>query len=74
VAGKTGTAEFYGPLRPGGHLPMHAWFVCFAPYAAPEIVVVVMIEDSGEGSSYAVPVAADILKAYFGLTSGTSAS
>ncbi len=66
VAGKTGTAEFFGPLTPGGFLPMHAWFVCFAPYENPEIVVVVIIEDSGEGAYYAVPVAADILNAYFG--------
>lgn len=72
VAGKTGTAEFFGPLTPGGYLPMHAWFVCFAPYENPEIVVVVIIEDSGEGAYYAVPVAAEILNAYFGL--GSSAA
>jgi len=67
VAGKTGTAEFYGPRDAQGNLPTHAWFVCFAPYEAPEIVVVVMLEHSGEGAFYAVPVAADILRAYFGL-------
>jgi len=73
VAGKTGTAEFFGPLTPGGYLPMHAWFVCFAPYENPEIAVVVLIEDSGEGAYYAVPVAAEILNAYFGLGSAGAA-
>jgi penicillin-binding protein 2 len=72
VAGKTGTAEFFGPRSPEGHLPMHAWFVSFAPFAEPEIVVVAMIEDSGEGAYYAVPVAAAVLKAYFGLTPSTT--
>ncbi len=67
VAGKTGTAEFFGPRSQEGHLPTHAWFVSFAPYTAPEIVVVAMIENSGEGAFYAVPVAAEVLRAYFGL-------
>lgn len=71
VAGKTGTAEFFGPLRPGGWLPFHAWFVAYAPVEAPEIVVVAMLEDSGEGAFYAVPVVADVLRAYFGLSGAT---
>ena len=73
VAGKTGTAEFYGPRDPQGHLPMHAWFVSFAPFENPEIVVVAMIENSGEGAFYAVPVVAEVLRAYFGLTDGKGA-
>lgn len=67
VAGKTGTAEFFGPKDDAGNLPTHAWFVSFAPYDNPEIVVVVMLEHSGEGAYYAVPVAAKVLRAYFGL-------
>ncbi|NPV09661.1 MAG: penicillin-binding protein 2 [Anaerolineae bacterium] len=75
VAGKTGTAEFFGPRTPDGHLPMHAWFVSFAPFEEPEIVVVALIEDSGEGAYYAVPVVAEVLRAYFGLSpSATAAS
>lgn len=73
VAGKTGTAEFYGPRDAAGHLPTHAWFTCFAPYDNPEIVVTVLLEQSGEGAFYAVPVAAEVLRAYFGLNSGSSA-
>ncbi|MHB0876670.1 MAG: penicillin-binding protein 2 [Anaerolineae bacterium] len=73
VAGKTGTAEFYGPRDAEGNLPTHAWFVSFAPYENPEIVVVAMIEHSGEGAYFAVPVVAEVLRAYFGLTKGGGA-
>ncbi|MGQ9554145.1 MAG: penicillin-binding protein 2 [Anaerolineae bacterium] len=69
VAGKTGTAEFFGPRDKNGHLPTHAWFVAFAPYDAPEIVVVALLENSGEGAFYAVPVVAEVLRAYFNLPS-----
>ena len=58
-AGKTGTAEWRD-----GKLP-HAWFTGFAPYENPEIVITVMIEEGGEGSSSAVPVARDFLEWYF---------
>jgi len=75
VAGKTGTAEFFidrnrdgWPDRDAkGNLPTHAWFTAFAPYEDPEIALVVFIEGGGEGSSAAVPVAAEILRAYFDL-------
>src|SRR5581483_4295496 len=66
VAGKTGTAEFYGP-KVRGHLPTHAWFTAFAPYDKPEIALVVFMYGGGEGSEVAAPVAADILRAYFKL-------
>ncbi|MGB8643805.1 MAG: penicillin-binding protein 2 [Anaerolineae bacterium] len=66
VAGKTGTAEFYGP-RVNGNLPTHAWFTAFAPYDKPEVAVVVFVNNGGEGSEVAAPIAADILRAYFNL-------
>lgn len=59
VAGKTGTAQVSGDQEP------HAWFVGFAPYEAPEIALVVMIENGGEGSRAAVPVAREIFQWYF---------
>lgn len=55
VAGKTGTAEM-------GNRKPHAWFTGFAPWQSPQIVVVVVIENAGEGSTYAVPVAKEILQ------------
>ena len=74
VAGKTGSAEF-GEPNAKGQRPTHAWFVGFAPYDKPEVAVMIFIEGGGEGSSKAAPVAAQILRYYFGLptpqTSGT---
>lgn len=67
VAGKTGTAEFPGPRDAQGNLPTHAWFTAFAPYEDPEIAVVVFLYGGGEGSKAAAPVAAEILRHYFGL-------
>jgi len=59
VAGKTGTAQ-----SPGGKTP-HAWFTGFAPYENPEIVLTILIENGGEGSSVAVPIFKEVLKWYF---------
>lgn len=59
VAGKTGTAQG----RPDR--PAHAWFTGFAPYDRPEIVITVLIEEGGEGSHAAVPVAREFLSWYF---------
>ncbi|MEK7496711.1 MAG: penicillin-binding protein 2, partial [Patescibacteria group bacterium] len=58
VAGKTGTAQ-----AGTGKMP-HAWFAGYAPYDNPEIVVVVMLENGGEGSSVAVPIAREIFAWY----------
>jgi len=66
VAGKTGTAEYFGP-RVRGHLPTHAWFTAYAPYDKPEVAVVVFVYGGGEGSEVAAPITADILRAYFKL-------
>ena len=60
VRGKTGTAEKGGNARPD------AWFACFAPAAAPEIVVVVVVESAGHGGEVAGPLARQMLAAYFG--------
>lgn len=58
VAGKTGTAET-GKV----HAP-HAWLVSFAPYDDPKLVLVVLVEGGGEGSSRAVPIAKTIYEEY----------
>ncbi len=59
VAGKTGSAE-----DPPRRLP-HAWFVCFAPFEAPQIVVAVMVENAGHGGENGGPVARALLEQYF---------
>ena len=67
MAGKTGTAEFYGPLDAKGNLPTHALFVAYAPFEAPQIAVAVIVHHGGEGSETAAPIATDLIKAYFEL-------
>lgn len=63
VGCKTGTAE----SQSKDHMP-HAWFTIFAPYEKPEIVLTVMVENSGEGSNVAAPIAKEVLKEYFSRT------
>lgn len=58
-AGKTGTAESSGNREP------HAWFVSFAPYEKPKILLLVMIEHGGSGEKVAAPIAKEVLKWYF---------
>ena len=77
VAGKTGTAEYFTdenedgyPDRDSkGNLPTHAWFTAFAPIEDPEIALIVLVEGGGEGSSTAVPIAAQILQHYLPMPS-----
>jgi penicillin-binding protein 2 len=65
VAGKTGTAQWRNDRA------THAWFTSFAPYEKPEIVVTVLIEEGGEGSLTAIPVARQILQAWWQDRKGT---
>lgn len=58
-AGKTGTAQAGGDKQP------HSWFTAFAPYDDPEIVITILIEHGGEGSTAALPVAKQIINYYF---------
>lgn len=73
VAGKTGTAEYCDNVaRPLGYCvpgqwPSHAWYVGFAPYEAPEIIVIAFVYNGGEGSRIALPVVRETMQAYFDL-------
>lgn len=60
AAGKTGTAET-------GKKTTHAWFTVFAPVENPKIALTVFLEEGGEGSRDAAPVARKILDDYFAL-------
>jgi penicillin-binding protein 2 len=64
MAGKTGTAEFPGPLDEKGELPTHGWFTAFAPYDNPEVSVTVFVQRGG-GPSNAAPLTIEIMKRYF---------
>jgi penicillin-binding protein 2 len=57
---KTGTAEVGGK-----ETKSHAWITLFAPFYKPKIVVTVLVENSGEGSSVAGPIAKQIVSRYF---------
>ncbi len=61
VCGKTGTASDESP-EPG--LP-HAWFAAYAPADNPQIAIITMVENSGQGSEVAAPIALEILEYYF---------
>ncbi|MFH1710051.1 MAG: penicillin-binding protein 2 [bacterium] len=56
AAGKTGTAE--NPGKP------HAWFMCFAPYTSPEVVVISFVEHGEHGDRVTAYIAREILKWY----------
>jgi penicillin-binding protein 2 len=60
VAGKTGTAQNEGELP-------HAWFIGYLPADEPEIAIVAMLENIGEGATYAAPLFRQVAEAYFGL-------
>jgi penicillin-binding protein 2 len=53
VAGKTGTAEFWGHQD-------YAWFASYAPISSPQYVVAVMLEEAGGGGANAAPIAEKI--------------
>ena len=62
VAGKTGTAQVQGKQA-------HAWFIGFAPAAAPQYAIAVLVENGGNssggdnatGGRVAAPIAAQVL-------------
>lgn len=58
VAGKTGSAEYDSKKS------SHAWFWGFAPADDPEIAIAVIVESSGTGSEYAVPIAKQLFTTY----------
>lgn len=60
VCGKTGTAQA-GPVD---DLPF-SWFASYAPAEEPEIAVIVMVENAGDGSAIAAPISKLILEYYF---------
>jgi penicillin-binding protein 2 len=60
VACKTGTAEYGDPTG-----KTHAWLVAFAPADEPQIIISVLVEGGGEGSSVAAPIAKKVLTAWF---------
>ena len=74
VACKTGTAQTPGDKDP------HAWFTFFTPVSTesdidelviPDIVVTVLVEEGGEGSKIAGPIARSIYNKWYGVEDKT---
>ena len=61
AAGKTGSAEY----ERDGVTSTHSWFVGFSNVEDPDIVIAVIAEDGGTGSSTAVPIARRIFDTYY---------
>lgn len=57
AAGKTGTAE-----NPAG--AAHAWFICYAPYKNPRIVVAAFVEHGAHGDQVTARIAKKVLSWY----------
>ena len=68
IAGKTGTAQVVSvdlqKSERTASFKNNAWFVGFAPSIRPEIVVAALVM-RGEHSTVAVPIAREVIKAYF---------
>lgn len=62
AAGKTGSAEYE---IDGENEGTHSWFVGFSNVSNPDIVVSVIAENGGSGSSAALPVAKAVFDAYY---------
>src|SRR5690606_22743885 len=72
AAGKSGTAQVfslaenqqYDHENTQEHLRDNALFVAYAPFEDPQVVVSVVLENVGGGSTHAAPVARAMLDAY----------
>src|SRR5215831_13862696 len=71
LSGKSGTAQVIGydtlaRIHKEKKFEDNAWFVGYAPRRNPEIVVSVLVQESGKhGGEVAGPVVRDIIKAYY---------
>ena len=59
VAGKTGTAQIQNNEK------TNAFFVGYAPFDSPQIAILVLVENSREGSLNTLPVAKDVFSWYY---------
>lgn len=60
IGGKTGTAQLGGTNAP------HAWFIAFAPADDPQMVVAVIVENTGAGGDFAAPIARELIRVALG--------
>ena len=78
-AGKTGSAEYCDNVAQEKNLcqpeawPSHAWYVGYAPYDDPEIVIIAFVYNGTEGAAVAAPIVGKVMEAYFELKAIDSA-
>jgi penicillin-binding protein 2 len=75
VAAKTGTAETVEHdtgANPDQQSKPDAWFEAFAPADNPTIAIVILLENAGEGASFAAPAARETLAWYFTQGAGSA--
>jgi penicillin-binding protein 2 len=67
VAGKTGTAQVVGLKSglKGKDFKDNSWFVGFAPYRNPEVVVAAFVENGGWGAEAAAPIVHAVMETYY---------
>jgi penicillin-binding protein 2 len=70
IAGKTGTAQVISNRIPEGgtvheKIRPDSWFVGFAPFDHPRIVVSVLVENGGDGGDVAGPVARAVFQEFY---------
>ena len=61
MAGKTGTAE-YGPRS---QRRKHTWMIAFAPFDAPTVAMVILVEDGESGGLTAAPIVRQLMQYIF---------
>lgn len=72
ISGKTGTSQVISRKKDDprseeerpAHLRPHAWFIAYAPSAAPEIAVAVLVEHGEHGSGAAASIATELIKTF----------
>jgi penicillin-binding protein 2 len=70
IAGKTGTAEREIHFDDFSRLMDTSWWCGFGPFAKPELVVCVVIENGGFGGQAAAPAALRLFETYFNKEAG----
>jgi penicillin-binding protein 2 len=74
VSGKTGTGQVQGRNTNGSAKDPTSWFASFAPSAAPQYAVVMMVSQGGYGASTSAVGVKAIYSALFGVGGGSANS
>ena len=65
IGGKTGTAQVVSLGRDVGAHKDHSWFVSYAPAYKPELAVLGLVENVGQGGHFAAPAVRAVYDVYY---------